>query len=356
MMRRIAFSLLFVICAAFKAAQGISSHDEADAVGSLRIVVGGDFMQHAPQVERARQSNGRYDYTASMQYIAPAFRAADVAILNLETTLSVTGPYTGYPCFCSPVEVADVMVDMGIDLVALANNHCCDRLARGIRSTTEALDRRQLRRIGAYRDAWDYEQNKVQYISCEGINLAFVNFTYGTNGIPVPKGCVVDMLERDNMLQVLQSVDRSRVDCIVAIVHWGNEYERRQNRQQEQTEAFLRENGVDVIIGSHPHVVQPYWVDAEEGVTLYSLGNFVSNQHRRYCDGGLVATIDIKKLRSGELRYEATVEPVWVRLKDYAVIPKSVGDTLKLSRTEREEYNLFMSDTRKTLQRAISKE
>lgn len=349
MIRCLVLSLFAVVCSVMLAAQGVASRDGVDVVGELRIVVGGDFMQHAPQVERARQSNGCYDYTTSMQYVAPAFRAADIAILNLETTLSVKGPYTGYPCFCSPVEVADVMVDMGIDLVALANNHCCDRLARGIYSTTEALDRRQLRRIGAYRDAWDYEQNKVQYISCEGINLAFVNFTYGTNGIPVPKGCVVDMLERDNIIEVLQSVDRTRVDCIVAIVHWGNEYERRQNRQQEQLEALLRENGVDVIIGSHPHVVQPYWVDSVEGVTLYSLGNFVSNQHRRYCDGGLVATIDITKLSSGELRYDATVEPVWVRLRDYAVIPESVGDTLKLSRVEREEYNLFMSDTYKIL-------
>ena len=349
MIRCLVLSLFAVVCSVMLAAQGVASRDGVDVVGELRIVVGGDFMQHAPQVERARHSNGRYDYTTSMQYVAPAFRAADIAILNLETTLSVKGPYTGYPCFCSPVEVADVMVDMGIDLVALANNHCCDRLARGIRSTTEALDRRQLRRIGAYRDAWDYRQNRVQYISCEGINLAFVNLTYGTNGIPVPKGCVVDMLERDNIIEVLQSIDRTRVDCIVAIVHWGNEYERRQNRQQEQIEALLRENGVDVIIGSHPHVVQPYWVDSVEGVTLYSLGNFVSNQHRRYCDGGLVATIDITKLSSGELRYDATVEPVWVRLRDYAVIPKSVGDTLKLNRVEREEYNLFMSDTYKIL-------
>lgn len=324
----------------------VEGHDGSSS--HVRIVVGGDFMQHMPQVDRARLSDGRYDYRPSLQYVAPMFREADIAIINLETTLSVTGPYSGYPCFCSPVEVADAFVDMGIDLVALANNHCCDKGARGIRSTTEALDRRQLRRLGAYRSAWDHQQNMVQYFSHDGINLAFVNFTYGTNGIPIPKGTVVDMLDAEHIMPVLLSIDTTKVDCIVAIVHWGNEYERKQNRQQEQMEAFLREWGVDVIIGSHPHVVQPYKVDSLEGVTLYSLGNFVSNQHRRYCDGGLVATIDITK-SGGRLHYSAEVEPIWVRLKDYAVIPQFVGDTLWLNRTERDEYDLFMEDTRLNL-------
>lgn len=350
-MKRLLFVIPLFAVVALAFAQPASLLPQAvtpDEFSRVRIVVGGDFMQHEPQVVRARLADGRYDYVPSMRYVAPVFRAADIAILNLETTLSVTGPYSGYPCFCSPVEVADAFVDMGIDLVALANNHCCDKGARGIRSTTEALDRRQLRRIGAYRSVWDHQQNMVQYFSVNGIDFAFVNFTYGTNGIPVPEGCVVDMLDEESMLPVLLSIDSDRADCVVAIVHWGNEYERKQNRHQEQLESFLREWGVDIIIGSHPHVVQPFEVDSLSGVTLYSLGNFVSNQHRRYCDGGLVATIDVER-RGDALRYSASVEPVWVRLKDYAVIPQSVGDTLWLNRTERDEYNLFMSDTHHNL-------
>lgn len=323
-----------------------SSDDEPaeSAPAQLRIVVGGDFMQHLPQVEAAYCADGSYDYSSSLQYAAPLFRGADIAILNLETTLSVEGPYSGYPMFCSPVEVADAFVDMGIDLVALANNHCCDRFYGGIVETTQALDRRQLRRIGAYRSEWDYAQNGVQYFSHEGINLAFVNFTYGTNGIPVPKGALVDMLDDDTMERVLSDVDFSRIDCLVAIVHWGNEYERRPNAEQLRIESFLRERGVDVIIGSHPHVVQRFDVNTTEGVTLYSLGNFVSNQQRRYCDGGLVATIDITK-QGGEFSYSAKVEPVWVRKEGYVVIPQSVADTLSLSPNERVLYNRFITDT-----------
>lgn len=343
--------IAFVVCGCLALMAAPRSSDE-ETVGSaparLRIVVGGDFMQHLPQVAAARCADGSYDYSTSLQYVAPMFRDADIAILNLETTLSVAGPYSGYPMFCSPVEVADAFVDMGIDLIALANNHCCDRLYGGIVATTQALDRRQLRRIGAYRSAWDCEQNRVQYFSHEGINLAFVNFTYGTNGIPVPKGAVVDLLDEETMARVLSSVDFSRIDCLVAIVHWGNEYERCPNAEQLRVERFLREQGVDIIIGSHPHVVQRFDVDASHGVTLYSLGNFVSNQQRRYCDGGLVATIDITK-QGDELRYAAEVEPVWVRKEGYVVIPQSAADTLFMTPAERERYELFISDTRSIL-------
>lgn len=348
--RYISFLALVVCgCLTLMASPHSSDDEPADsAPAHLRIVVGGDFMQHLPQVEAAYRADGSYDYSTSLQYVAPLFREADIAILNLETTLSVEGPYSGYPMFCSPVEVADAFVDMGIDLVALANNHCCDRFYGGIVETTQALDRRQLRRIGAYRSAWDYAQNGVQYFSEEGINLAFVNFTYGTNGIPIPKGAVVDLLNDGTMERVLSSVDFSRIDCLVAIVHWGNEYERRPNAEQLRIERFLRERGVDIIIGSHPHVVQRFEVDAAEGVTFYSLGNFVSNQQRRYCDGGLVATIDITK-HGNELHYAAAVEPVWVRKEGYVVIPQSAVDTLSLTSVERERYNLFISDTRHTL-------
>jgi poly-gamma-glutamate synthesis protein (capsule biosynthesis protein) len=152
------------------------------------------------------------------------------------------------------------------------------------------------------------------------------------------------MLDDDAMERVLSGVDFSRIDCLVAIVHWGNEYERRPNAEQLRIERFLRERGVDVIIGSHPHVVQRFDVDTTEGVTLYSLGNFVSNQQRRYCDGGLVATIDITK-QCGELSYSAKVEPVWVRKEGYVVIPQSVADTLSLSPNERALYNRFITDT-----------
>jgi poly-gamma-glutamate synthesis protein (capsule biosynthesis protein) len=130
----------------------------------------------------------------------------------------------------------------------------------------------------------------------------------------------------------------------VAVVHWGLEYERKPNAEQRRLEQFMRRKGVDIIIGSHPHVVQPYVCDSVQGVTLYSLGNFVSNQRWRYSDGGIVAEVEVV-LRDEGRDYALNVEPVWVRKSDYAVLPKSVADTLAMSAEETMAYNLFIADT-----------
>ena len=327
-------------------------------VRTVRIVAAGDLMQHLPQVMAARLKDDttKYDYTPSFRYVASRFRDADLSIVNLETTLSESGPYYGYPCFKSPAEVADAMQDMGIDVAALANNHCCDRGAYGIKSTAEILDKRGISRVGVYRDSVEYKTNNVLYLKRSGISFAIVNYTYGTNGINVPKGMVVNHLDSVAMRRDLASINRDSVDCVIAFVHWGNEYERQPNREQKKMADFMRRLGVDIILGSHPHVVQSFEVD-DKGVTLYSLGNFVSNQRTRYRDGGLIATIDVTMVECGEgdevksrsVKYDLDVTPVWVHLPDYAVIPPEVGDGMQMNYDSRTRYNRFMEDTREHL-------
>ena len=327
-------------------------------VRTVQIVAAGDLMQHIPQVFAARLKGDttKYDYTPSFRYVASRFRDADLSIVNLETTLSESGPYYGYPCFKSPAEVADAMQDMGIDVAALANNHCCDRGAYGIKSTAEILDKRAIARVGVYRDSVEYKANNVLYIKRGGMLFAIVNYTYGTNGINVPTGMVVNRLDSVAMQLDLASINRDSVDCVIAVVHWGNEYERQPNREQRKMADFMRRSGVDIILGSHPHVVQPFEVD-DKGVTLYSLGNFVSNQRTHYRDGGLIATIDVTIIERGEgdvvtdrkMKYDLGITPVWVHLPDYAVIPPEVGDVMEMNYDSRRRYNLFMSDTRELL-------
>lgn len=327
-------------------------------VRTVRIVAAGDLMQHIPQVFTARLKGDttKYDYTPSFRYVASRFRDADLSIVNLETTLSESGPYYGYPCFKSPAEVADAMQDMGIDVAALANNHCCDRGAYGIKSTAEILDKRAIARVGVYRDSVEYKANNVLYIKRGGISFAIVNYTYGTNGINVPTGMVVNHLDSVAMQRDLASINRDSVDCVIAVVHWGNEYERQPNREQRKMADFMRRSGVDIILGSHPHVVQPFEVD-DKGITLYSLGNFVSNQRARYRDGGLIATIDVTIVERGEgdvvtdrkMKYDLGITPVWVHLPDYAVIPPEVGDVMEMNYDSRRRYNVFISDTRELL-------
>lgn len=317
-----------------------------------RIVAAGDLMQHMEQVIAARGKDSTYNYTPSFRFVADRFRNADLSIVNLETTLADNGPYSGYPTFRSPTAVADAMQQMGIDLAALANNHCCDRSASGIRSTAKILDQRGIARIGAYPDSLDYKLNNIQYLYGGDMQFAIVNYTYSTNGIPVPKGMVVNMIDTLQMARDLRSIDREQVDCIIAIMHWGNEYERNQNREQMALADFLKRHGVEIIIGSHPHVVQPVEFDKQKGITLYSLGNFVSNQRTRYRDGGLIATIDIEIVDSIYLNqnisshksFDLHLDPVWVHLPDYAIIPREVGDTMSMSADSRMRYNRFMSD------------
>lgn len=311
---------------------------------TVRLVFGGDFMQHMPQVRAAEQSDGSYDYTTSTRYVASLFRSADIAVINLETTLSSTGRYSGYPCFESPAAIADAFVDMGIDIALLANNHCCDRWGRGIDSTIAHLQRRNIAHTGAFRDSTDRAQNSTLYLKSKDIRFALINYTYGTNGIPVPKGKYVNIIDTVAIKQELKSICDS-VDCVIACMHWGNEYERKQNIEQRRLAALLRREGVDIIIGSHPHVIQPFCADSSH-VVFYSLGNFVSNQRSRYSDGGILADIEVIRCDTIEgLRYRAKAHPIWVLCPEYKVLPRSVADTLQMSDTERKQYECFISDT-----------
>lgn len=333
------------------------AQESSIAYRRARIVAAGDLMQHTPQISAAQRPDGRYDYSQSFQYVAPYFQQADLAIVNLETTLSHEGPYSGYPAFCSPAEVADAMRDMRIDVVAMANNHCCDRGGRGIDATCSILDSYGFSRVGVYADSVDYKLHRVCYLKRQGVRFALVNYTYDTNGIPIPKGRIVNRIDSIAIARDLASIDRSKVDCIVALMHWGYEYQRAANREQQRLAAFLQRNGVDLIIGSHPHVVQPVERAADGRLTLYSLGNFVSNQRKRYCDGGLIAAIDVEirdSLFGGEIvasskSYDLQFIPVWVATPEYVVLPQSVGDTIQMSGHNRSSYNQFMSDTRQLL-------
>ena len=319
---------------------------------TIRLVFGGDLMQHMPQITAARQSDGSYDYTASFEYITPLFRDADIAVLNFETTINTSGRYSGYPMFAAPPAVADAMVEMGIDIALLANNHCCDRSSRGIDSTIDEFTKRRISHIGAYKDSIDYADNNIQYFKCKGVNFALLNYTYGTNGIPIPKGRIVNLIDTTIIKRDLRSIPRDSADCIIACMHWGIEYERKANREQRALAELLRREGVDIIIGSHPHVVQPYEADSTH-VTYYSLGNLVSNQQWRYSDGGLIAEVEVIRCDTVDgLRYQTNPHPVWVLLPKYKVLTRSVGDTLMMSATLRAQYpiyNQFMSDTDKLL-------
>ena len=170
----------------------------------------------------------------------------------------------------------------------------------------------------------------------------------GINGVTRPG--IVHRIDTLRMAEDLQSIPRDSVDAVIACMHWGNEYERRPDAAQRRLAGFLQRHGVDIIASSHPHVIQPFEADSSR-VVLYSLGNFVSNQQKRYCDGGLVARIEIVKRDTLPVRFATTVIPVWVYRPDYRILPPEVADTLPLPAEARRRYEEFMEDTRRLIGR-----
>ena len=221
----------------------------------------------------------------------------------------------------------------------LANNHCCDGGGEGIRTTIAELDRCGIRHTGVFADSVDYKNNNPLYLNYCGMRLALVNYTYGTNGMPVPAGTVVNLIDTVRMASDVAGARAAGVDFIVACLHWGTEYERRENAGQRTLAAFLRRHGVDVVVGRHPHVVQPWQADSSH-VVLYSLGNLVSNQRRRYTDGGLVAAVEAVRHPDGRMSYSLEVTPVWVALPGYRILPPEAADTMALPAA----YDLFRTD------------
>ena len=177
------------------------------------------------------------------------------------------------------------------------------------------------------------------------IPIALLNYSYSTNEIPVPQGTEVNFIDTVRMATDIAEARRRGARCVAVCIHWGNEYERKPNKTQRTIARNLRQAGADLIIGSHPHVVQPYEADSTHAV-FYSLGNFVSNQRKRYCDGGLMAEITLTLHPDGHITYASEAIPVWVALPDYRILPVDVADTMELS----DAYTTFRTDAAELLE------
>lgn len=316
------------------------------SVRRAKIVFGGDVMAHTPQLSAAQTAEG-YSFSRSFEYVAPILQQADLAVVNLETTLSRRPPYTGYPMFRTPAELAVTLQHAGVDVTALANNHICDRGALGITTTIGVLDSLKINYMGAYADS---VARQPLYVSASDITIAMLNYTYGTNGLPTPRGMVVNRIDTVQMAADIAVIDRTRADVVCVMLHWGEEYQRRPNRAQRAVAEFCRRQGVEMIIGSHPHVVQPIECDsAARWATVYSLGNMVSNQQWRYSDGGLLAEVTVSRVGNTAPSIAVRLIPIWVLCHDYRIVPQSVGDTLTMNSAARYRYTQFINDCRTLL-------
>ena len=330
--------LLAAACCVPARRAGVERPVPEPAPGRVRLLFAGDVMQHLPQVTAARRGDG-FVYRGGFACLRGRFRSADLVVVNLETTLTRTDRYTGYPCFRSPAALADALRDAGVDVAVLANNHCCDGGAAGVHTTVAELRRCGIRHTGVFTDSLDRAANNPLWLEHCGVRFALLNYTYGTNGIPVPEGVRVNLIDTVRMAADLAAARASGVDFIVACVHWGDEYQRRENAAQRSLAAFLRRHGTDVVVGIHPHVIQP-WVADSSHVVLYSLGNLVSGQRRRYTDGGLAATVEAVRHPEGRMTYRLETTPVWVSVPGYRILTPEAADTMTLPAA----YGIFRAD------------
>ena len=292
----------------------------------VRLLFMGDVMGHMPQVNAARQSDGSYDFSPVFQYVKPMIERTDLAVANLETTLSVEPPYSGYPRFCSPASLVEAMYSAGVDVVLTANNHALDCGADGVRKTLQVLDGCGLMHTGTSGESL---YSSPLFVDIQGVQIAILNYTFSTNGIALPDGVGVNMVDRERIATDLQEC--TSADIRVACLHWGIEYAASPNREQRALASWLRDQGVDIIVGSHPHTVQRVECDGESAV-IYSLGNFVSNQRMEGTDEGIMVEVECHLRRDNQntdaltyINYRANVLPIWVRHRDYAVIPTTLA-------------------------------
>lgn len=362
------FSLLILIAALTAGCAGPAPETETEpepqpVVRTARLLFIGDVMSHHPQVTAARTTDG-YDYEEVFRYVRPVLDSADLVIANLETTLRDHPPYTGYPSFAAPAQLAFAMREAGIDVATFANNHTCDKGARGIRATLNILDSAGIAHTGAFLDSADRRRRHPLRCEVNGLRFAVFNYTYGTNGIPVPRGMIVNPIDTVLIARDLAAVVRDSTDCVIVSYHWGDEYRSKPNRAQRELAAWTRARGADLVIGGHPHVIQPFEAHynadstAVTGATYYSLGNFVSNQRRRYTNGGMMAEVTLSKTDSMPLSWDLGYRLVWVYtpyrewVRRFTVLPVGVADTMVARDSTAWQYTRFLNDSRRLLSTA----
>ena len=266
-------------------------HSDTPRDTLLTLIFTGDLMQHQPQVLSAMQRDGTIDYTACFSRLKSYFDGADYVITNLETTLG-DPPYTGYPQFRAPMALAKAMRHAGIDIAVVANNHICDRGQSGIHNTLTALHEAGIPSTGAFSSTLPDSTHHPLWLTKKGFRIALFNYTYGTNGLPVPRGCSVNHIDTLTMQRDIRAARQSGAQHVIVFVHWGTEYQTVANRSQRSIAAACHRVGGDLVIGSHPHVVQSIETlrdaaDRITGVTVFSMGNFFTNQSFPGTDGGI---------------------------------------------------------------------
>ena len=343
--------------------------NDADSIPTVTISFVGDLMCHSPQLKFAQVSHDSFDFKPVFHEIKKYLNEADLTIGNLETTISGKEKrYSGYPLFNSPGEYLEALKDAGFDILLTANNHSLDRGKKGVLRTIEMIKNNGLESIGSYHSQQD--RDSIRVFDINGIKTAILSYTYGLNGnyIANNERFLVNVIDTTLMKQDILNARNKNADVILVYFHFGDEYQRKPNSFQKEIVKRAIDYGADLIIGSHPHVIQPveYFSSIKnrigKGLIAYSLGNFISNQRWRYSDAGVILKFTITKNKFSQNICLSKTEfiPTWVfkgkvENKDQFVILPVDSTTIKSLPnylTELDKKKLLQSekDTRKMLE------
>lgn len=260
----------------------IETEDESEP-SRITLLMVGDILLHTPVEESAKQEDGSYNFDAVFANTREEIQAADLALVNQEVIIGGEElGISGYPAFNAPYEIGDALVKAGFDVVCHGTNHALDKGRQGLVNCLAFWENQypQIEVLGIHDSQED--QDELFFYEKNGIRIAVLNYTYSTNGIAMPSDMpfAVDMLEEDEVIEDIRRAGE-QADFIVVCPHWGTEYELGISAYQEKWTGIFLKNGVDLVLGTHPHVIEPIaWVEDEENgqemLVYYSLGNFVN--------------------------------------------------------------------------------
>ena len=283
----------------------------------------GDVLCHNTQYWDAHnKTTDEYDFSYVFDDVKAYTSAGDITLASLETSFAGKDVgYSNYPTFNSPDSLATALKGIGVDIISTAGNHALDMGFKGLCRTIDVLDNNEIEHLGTYKTQEDQEKILIKNIN--GLNIAFLNYTYGTNGIPIPsdKKFCVNLIDKDLIKKQIEQAKSSNADIIIACMHWGTEYKTTANDEQKDLSDFLFKNGVDVIIGNHPHVLEPMekrTVTLDDGTekecfVIYALGNFTADQRETITRDSIILNLTITKNTDGKISIDkATYTPIYM--------------------------------------------
>lgn len=335
-----------------------------DSLTTITISVVGDLMCHGPQFQYAMVSKDSFNFNPVYRNVKSYLEASDLTFGNLETVTAgkENGGYTGYPYFNSPAAYLDGLKYSGFDLLTTANNHSLDRGEKGVIKTLDEITSRGFNSLGTYKSQQD--RDSIRIFDIKGIKVSVLAYTYGLNGNPVPKGkdYLINLIDLKLVENDILTARKNGADIVLVHYHFGEEYFREPAQYQKDVVNKTIQLGADIIIGGHPHVIQPVeffkTINAklDSGFVAYSMGNFISNQRERYKYSGMILTLQLTKNNFDDKIELSGIEylPTWVykgRTKkgnEYVILP-STGfndSTIVLSKNELNQMNQSFEDTR----------